>query len=145
MTREINFYQIDPYTNRKRIVVKNGIAVKDHWCVDHVGNRHHIQKGTKVDELGLPIKERKYNSMKDDHQPTQGSNVLEFKNIKDLYECGKTLANLGNKVFSVEKIIDTYIYEFVQLSYAYLGTKEETIKQAKRNNADYILVLKDGD
>ena len=59
MNREINLYQINPYTNRKRTIVKNGIAVRDYWCQDNVGNRHRITKGTKVNEFGLPIKEEK--------------------------------------------------------------------------------------
>lgn len=52
-----SFYQRNPYTGRKSTTVKDGIAVKDHWVQDFVGNRHFIKKGTKVNEFGMPIKD----------------------------------------------------------------------------------------
>lgn len=52
-----SFYQRNPYTGRKSTTVKDGIAVKDHWVQDFVGNRHFIKKGTRVDEFGMPIKD----------------------------------------------------------------------------------------
>ena len=56
--KEINMYQINPYTNKKYTIVKNGVAVRDYWCTDWKGNRHHVSKGTRVNENGLPINEK---------------------------------------------------------------------------------------
>lgn len=47
-------YRVNPYTGRRETVAKDGVAVKDYWVLDYVGNRHFVKKGTKVNENGMP-------------------------------------------------------------------------------------------
>ena len=47
-------YRINPYNNRREIVAVDGIATKDHWVMDWKGDRYFVEKGTKVNEEGLP-------------------------------------------------------------------------------------------
>lgn len=74
MNREINLQQTDPYTCRKRTVVKNGVAIKDYWVLDFAGYRHFVRKGTIVDERGLPLDETL-------DETNVGSTIKELKDL----------------------------------------------------------------
>ena len=53
---EYSAYQRDPYTGRKKTVVKNGVAVKDYWYINGQGNREHVKKGTRIGKDGHPMR-----------------------------------------------------------------------------------------
>ena len=50
----MKLYRINPYTNRRETIVKDGKAIKNYWVQDFCGNRHYVEKGTEVDENGMP-------------------------------------------------------------------------------------------
>lgn len=56
---KFDLFQRDPYSGRRKKVVKDGVAIRNYWVLDWKGMRHFVSKGTQVDQNGLPVKEER--------------------------------------------------------------------------------------
>ena len=68
--------------------------------------------------------------------------IIEYDTDKKRLVLGEYLAKKNKKIFSIERNIDFYAYNAIQIAYDDLGliTRKNAVKQALRHEPDIILV-----
>ena len=68
--------------------------------------------------------------------------IIEYDTDKKRLVLGEYLAEKNKKIFSIERNIDFYAYNAIQIAYDDLGliTRKNAVKQALRHEPDIILV-----
>lgn len=68
--------------------------------------------------------------------------IIEYDTDKKRLVLGEYLAERNKKIFSIERNIDFYAYNAIQIAYDDLGliTRKNAVKQALRHEPDIILV-----